>query len=448
MARKLVIMGAAGRDFHVFNCLYRDNPDVEVVVFTATQIPHIEGRRYPAALAGRLYPQGIPIVPEDELESVLDSHDVDEVVFAYSDVSNDYIAERRDRVERRGVAFSTFDVDGSMLRSNKPVIAVTAIRTGCGKSQVSRRITDILRDLGLRTVAIRHPMPYGNLAAQAVQRFATYEDLDRYECTIEEREEYEPHIANGVIVYAGIDYAAVLEAAEKDADAIVWDGGNNDTPFYKPDLWICVADPHRAGHELRYFPGTANFERADIILIGKVGHADPAAIEQVAANARRINPKAQVLFRESPLDVPDPDAIRDKRVLVIEDGPTTTHGGMPFGAGVLAATENGAAEIVDPRPFAVGEIADTFEAYPQIGDLLPAMGYGETQIRDLETTVNAVDCDLVLVATPIDLTRLIHIEKPNMRIRYSLQPDDGALETAVRKVVSPAAQREACMSAK
>ncbi len=436
MARKLVIMGAAGRDFHVFNCLYRDNPDVEVVAFTATQIPHIEDRRYPVELAGRQYPQGIPILPEEELDALLDGGTVDEVVFAYSDVSNDYVAERRSRVERHGVAFSTFDVDGSMLSSTRPVIAITAVRTGCGKSQVSRRITDILRDLGLRTVAIRHPMPYGNLAAQAVQRFATSDDLDRHDCTIEEREEYEPHIANGVVVYAGIDYAAILDAAEKEADVIVWDGGNNDTPFFKPDLWICVADPHRAGHELEYFPGMANFERADIILIGKVGTADPAGVEQVEANARRVNPRARVLRRESPVDVPDPEAIRGKRVLVIEDGPTTTHGGMPFGAGIVAARTCGAAEIVDPQPYAIGEIAATFEAYPEIGDLLPAMGYGEAQIRDLEATVNAVDCDLVLVATPIDLTRLIDIEKPSMRIRYSLKPTDGALEAAVREVVA------------
>jgi predicted GTPase len=448
MQRRIVIMGAAGRDFHVFNCLYRANPDVEVIAFTATQIPHIEDRRYPAALAGGGYPDGIPIIPEEDLGGLLDRGDVDEVVFAYSDVSYEYIEERRAIAEDRGVEFSTFDIDGSMLPSCKPVIAITAIRTGCGKSQVSRRITDILRELGLKTVAIRHPMPYGDLAAQAVQRFASYADLDRYDCTIEEREEYEPHIANGVIVYAGVDYAAILEQAEKEADVIVWDGGNNDTPFYQPDLWICVADPHRPGHELEYFPGTHNFSHADMILIGKVGHADAAAIEEVAANAKEHNPTASVIRRRSPLDIPDPDAIRDKRVLVIEDGPTTTHGGMPFGAGVLAATMSGAAELVDPRPFAVGEIAETFRKYPDIGDLLPAMGYGDTQTRDLEETVNAVDCDLVLVATPIDLMRLIDIDKPSMRITYSLQPDDGALRDAVRAVVLPDDQRDACMSVK
>ena len=435
MSRNVLIMGAAGRDFHVFNCMYRDNEDVNVIAFTATQIPHIEDRRYPVELAGALYPDGIPIVPEEELDRYLDSGDVDEVIFAYSDVSNDYIKNKRAQVEGKGVAFSTFDIEASMLSSKKPVIAITAVRTGCGKSQVSRRITDILRDLGLKTVAIRHPMAYGDLAAQAVQRFASYDDLESNDCTIEEREEYEPHIANGVVVYAGVDYGAILAKAEEEADVIVWDGGNNDTPFYKPDLWICVADPHRPGDELSYFPGTANFRHADVILIGKVGHADPAAVELVRGNARRINPSATVLLRESPLDIPDPDAIADKRVLVIEDGPTTTHGGMPYGAGIMAATICGVGELVDPRPYAVGEIAETYEQYPNIGDLLPAMGYGDKQIQDLETTVNAVDCDLVLVATPIDLTRLIDIDKPSMRIGYSLKPVDGQLAELVSETV-------------
>jgi predicted GTPase len=435
LSRKIIIMGAAGRDFHVFNCLFRDAADVDVVAFTATQIPHIEERRYPAELAGPRYPDGIPIFPEEQLETLLDDLAVDEVVFAYSDVNVEYVDARRRLVEGKGVAFGTFDVEGSMLASRKPVIAITAVRTGCGKSQVARRITDILRDLDLTTVAIRHPMPYGDLARQKVQRFASYADLERHECTIEEREEYEPHIANDVIVYAGTDYAAILEAAEQEADVIVWDGGNNDTPFLKPDLWICVADPHRPGHELEYFPGTENFRRADIILIGKVGFADPASVDRIKKNAASVNPKAKVICRESPLDIPDAKAIEGRRVLVIEDGPTTTHGGMPFGAGVLAATSSGAAELVDPRPFAVGEIAETFASYPDIGDLLPAMGYGDAQIRDLEETVNAVDCDLVLVATPIDLTRLIDIEKPSMRIGYSLQPEDGALAAAVKEIV-------------
>jgi len=331
--------------------------------------------------------------------------------------------------------FSTFDVDATMLASSQPVIAVTAVRTGCGKSQTSRRVTKILAELGRKTVVVRHPMPYGDLASQAVQRFADFDDLDRYQCTIEEREEYEPHIANGVIVYAGVDYAAILEQAQREADVIVWDGGNNDTPFYRPDLWIVIADPHRPGHELDYFPGTENFARADLIIINKVGSADPENIARVEASARRVNPDATVIRRDSALDVPDAGLIRGKRVLVIEDGPTTTHGGMAFGAGVLAARGNGAAEIVDPRRWAVGEIAETFRQYPDTGALLPAMGYGEAQVRDLEVTVDAVDCDLVLVATPIDLTRLIEIRKPNMRIGYFMSPGDGTIAAAVRRAL-------------
>ena len=436
MSHKLIIMGAAGRDFHVFNCCYRDKSDVEVVAFTATQIPHIEDRRYPATLAGSLYPRGIPIYPEEELDELLRSGDIDEVVFAYSDVSLDYIESRRKRVAAHDVRFSLFDIDSTMLPSIKPVIAITAVRTGCGKSQASRRVTHILRDLGKRVVAIRHPMPYGNLAKQAVQRFEKYDDLDLHECTIEEREEYEPHLKNGVIVYAGADYAAILAQAEQEADVIVWDGGNNDTPFYKPDLWIVVADPYRPGHELQYFPGTENFARADLILINKVGHADADDIAAIEANASKLNPDALILRRESQLNVPDPELIRGKRVLAIEDGPTTTHGGMPFGAGVMAARLNEAAELVDPRTNAVGEIAATFEKYPDIGPLLPAMGYGDAQIRDLEATVNAVDCDLVLVATPIDLTRLIDIKKPHMHIGYRLASDNGALAAAVSRLVS------------
>lgn len=435
MSRKVIIMGAAGRDFHLFNCVYRDNSEFDVVAFTATQIPNIDDRCYPATLAGSRYPAGIPINSEKQLDELLESNDIDEVIFAYSDVSLGYIDERRKRVEAYGARFSTFDVDASMLASTKPVIAVTAVRTGCGKSQVSRRITDILRELGKKTVVIRHPMPYGDLAKQAVQRFETFDDLELHGCTIEEREEYEPHISNGVIVYAGADYSAILVEAEKEADVIVWDGGNNDTPFYKPDLWITVTDPHRAGHELEYFPGTVNFERADIILISKVGYADEANIKVIETNAQKVNPDATILRRKSPLHVPDPAAISGKRVLVIEDGPTTTHGGMPFGAGVLAATENHAGELVDPRPWAVGEIAVTFDQYPDIGNLLPAMGYGDAQIRDLEATINAVDCDLVLVATPIDLTRLIDIEKPHMRIGYRLPAEDGALIEAVRDIL-------------
>ncbi|MGI9204419.1 MAG: cyclic 2,3-diphosphoglycerate synthase [Woeseiaceae bacterium] len=436
MSRRIVIMGAAGRDFHVFNCCYRDQPDFEVVAFTATQIPHIEDRRYPPTLAGSRYPDGIPIRPEEDLDGILDAGEIDEVVFAYSDVSLDYVDERRKTVEAHDVAFSTFDVDATMLPSSKPVIAICAIRTGCGKSQTSRRVTHILKDLGKKTVAIRHPMPYGDLSKQAVQRFETMDDLDTHECTIEEREEYEPHIRNGVIVYAGVDYAAILAQAEKEADVIVWDGGNNDTPFYKPDLWIAVADPHRVGHEFEYFPGTANFERADLILINKVDSAEEDSVRQVMGNAQKANPDATVVLGNSPLAIPDPEAIAGKRVLAIEDGPTTTHGGMPFGAGVLAAKQCGAATLVDPRPWATGEIVDTFESYPNTGSLLPAMGYGEIQVRDLEATVNAVDCDIVLIATPIDLTRLININKPHQRIGYRLDEDGDELVEAVKAAAS------------
>ena len=436
MRRKLIIMGAAGRDFHVFNCCYRDKSQFEVVAFTATQIPHIGDRRYPAALAGSLYPEGIRIRPEDELEELIETNGVDEVIFAYSDIGLDYVEEQRQRVAALGIQFSVFDVDATMLPSSKPVIAITAVRTGCGKSQVARRITHILKDLGKSVVAIRHPMPYGDLGRQAVQRFESYEDLAAHKCTIEEREEYEPHLKNGVVVYAGADYAAIMAQAEQEADVIVWDGGNNDTPFYQPDLWITVADPHRAGHELEYFPGTENFARADLILINKVDHADAVNIEIVESNARAVNPGATLIRRDSVLDIPQPELIAGKRVLAIEDGPTTTHGGMPFGAGVLAAREHGVAELVDPRPWAFGEIAATFEQYPNVGPLLPAMGYGDAQIRDLEATVNAVDCDLVLVATPIDLTELIDIEKPHMHIGYRMSAASGELSEAVRKVLA------------
>ncbi|MBT8078590.1 MAG: cyclic 2,3-diphosphoglycerate synthase [Gammaproteobacteria bacterium] len=436
MKSKIIVMGAAGRDFHVFNCCYRDRAEYDVVAITAAQIPHIEGRLYPAAIAGRLYPDGIPIRPEDELESLIRAHDADEVVFAYSDVSLAYVDQCRQRVESAGATFSTFDVDASMLEVRTPVIAVTAIRTGCGKSQTSRRVVQILRDLGKKAVVVRHPMPYGDLERQRVQRFASFEDLDRHECTIEEREEYEPHLKNDVVVYAGVDYAAILGEAEREADVIVWDGGNNDTPFYEPDLWIVVADPHRAGHELDYFPGTVNFARADLILINKVDSASADDVDTIRRNARRVNPNATVVLGDSLLDVPDPASIAGKRVLAIEDGPTTTHGGMPFGAGTLAARRYGAAEIVDPRPWAVGEIAETFDDYPGTGPLLPAMGYGEKQIRDLAATTNAVDCDLVLIATPVDLSRLIEIRQPHMRIGYRLEEQGDALLNAITKMMN------------
>ncbi|MCZ6596951.1 MAG: cyclic 2,3-diphosphoglycerate synthase [Planctomycetota bacterium] len=446
MVHKVLIMGAAGKDFHVFNTCYRGRDDVRVVAFTATQIPHIDDRRYPAALAGPGYPEGIPIHPEEELVDLIREHGIDEVVFAYSDVRHDYVDERRILVEDAGSRFSTFDVDGTMLESSKPVIAVCAVRTGCGKSQTSRRVVSLLRERGLRTIAIRHPMPYGDLEKQAVQRFATLEDMERHECTIEEMEEYEPHIQSGAIVYAGVDYEAILLAAEQEADVIVWDGGNNDTPFYRPDLWITVADPHRPGHELNYFPGRTNFERADLILLNKVGTAPPAGVEEVERNARDLNPDALLVRAASPVHVSDPEAIRGKRVLVIEDGPTLTHGEMRFGAGIVAAERWGAAELVDPRPWAVGEIAETFEKYPDIGTLLPAMGYGRQQMQDLARTIDAVDCDLVLIATPIDLARVIDIEKPNLRVTYDLDEEGDDFLAAILAAVESKNSRAAAAS--
>lgn len=431
MSHKVVIMGAAGRDFHVFNTCYRDKFEFDVLAFTATQIPHIENRRYPSLLAGNLYPDGIPIVPEEQLDALLRENEVDEVVFAYSDVSLDYVDKRKKLVESHGVKFSTYDVDATMLPSIKPVIAVCATRTGCGKSQTSRRVMDILKKAGKKVVVIRHPMPYGNLAAQAVQRFATVEDLNFYECTIEEREEYEPHIQNGFVVYAGVDYQAILDQAEKEADVVIWDGGNNDTPFYKPDLWITVTDPHRAGHEMIYFPGLENFTRADMIIINKIDSAKPEGIAAIEASAKKLNPKATVVRARSPLSVPSSDFIRGKKVLAVEDGPTLTHGGMQFGAAVVAAKLYGAAELVDPRPWAVGEIAETFQKYPDIGPLLPAMGYGDRQVMDLETTINAVECDLVLIGTPISLARIIDIDKPSLRVSYRLAEEGNALVEAV-----------------
>jgi predicted GTPase len=436
MTKNILIMGAAGKDFHVFNTCYREDPSSCVVAFTATQIPHIDDRRYPAALAGPLYPDGIQIHPEEELEDLIRKHSVDAVVFAYSDVSKEYLAERRAKVEATGARFSTFGVDSTMLPSTKPVIAVVAVRTGCGKSQTSRKIVELLRAKGLKTIAIRHPMPYGDLTKQAVQRFATLEDLVKHECTIEEMEEYEPYVARGAVIYSGIDYAAILAEAEKEADVIVWDGGNNDTPFYKPDLWITVADPHRAGHELRYFPGTVNFERADMIVINKVDTAKEADVRTVEANAARVNPRATVLRANSPVSVSDPSMIKGKRVLVVEDGPTLTHGEMKFGAGCVAAEKWGAAEIVNPRRWATGEIKQTYEKYPDIGDLLPAMGYGDKQVKDLEDTINAVDCDVVLIGTPIDLARVIDIKKPNLRVTYDLADEGPEFLAAIERAIS------------
>jgi len=418
---RILIMGAAGRDFHNFNTVFRDNRAYEVVAFTATQIPNIEGRMYPPELAGSLYPHGIPIHPEDQLVDLVQQHAIEQVIFAYSDVSHEYVMHKASQVLAAGADFRLMGTRETMLVSTKPVVAVCAVRTGCGKSQTTRYVCDVLQRLGHKVVVVRHPMPYGDLVAQKVQRFADYGDLDRYDCTIEEREEYEPHIDRGVVVYAGVDYEAILRQAEQEADVIVWDGGNNDLPFFKPDLHITVADPHRAGHELTYYPGESNLRAADLVVLNKVDTADLANIAQVRANVWSVNPDAIIVEAASPIFVEDPDAIRGKRVLVIEDGPTLTHGDMAYGAGVVAARRFGAAEIIDPRPYAVRSIAMTFEKYPRTGPVLPAMGYGEDQIRDLQETINATPCDLVIVGTPIDLRRVVKMRHPADRVRYELQ---------------------------
>ena len=420
-ARRVLIMGAAGRDFHNFNVVYRDNPAFEVVGFTATQIPNISDRRYPAALAGKGYPDGIPIYEEDQTSDLIPRLKVDEVVFAYSDVSHEYVMHKGSQAIAAGADFTLLGFNATAVKAGKPVVSVCAVRTGAGKSQTTRRVCRKLMDRGLKVVAIRHPMPYGDLVKQRVQRFATLEDLDKHDCTIEEREEYEPHIKNGTIVYAGVDYAAIVAEAEREADVIVWDGGNNDLPLVWPDIEIVVVDPHRPGHEILYHPGEANFRRATCIVINKVDTADKKGIEEVKANIALYNPRATVIEAASPVTVEDPAAIRGKRVLVVEDGPTLTHGGMVYGAGVIAAQRFGAASLVDPRPFAVGSIAKTFQKYPGIGTLLPAVGYGDKQMEDLRQTIEKVDCDLVLIATPIDLRRAIHFERPALRVSYELQ---------------------------
>jgi len=414
-------MGAAGRDFHNFNVFYRDNKEYEVVAFTATQIPNIEGRKYPAELAGSLYPAGIPIYPESELVNLIRNLKVEQVVFAYSDVPHEYVMHKASTVLAAGADFRLMGIESTQVKSIKPVVSVCAVRTGSGKSQTTRRVSQILRAMGFRVAAIRHPMPYGDLVKQKVQRFATYADLDKNECTIEEREEYEPHIDNGVIVYAGVDYEAILREAEKEVDIILWDGGNNDFSFYKSDLAIVVADPHRAGHEKSYHPGETNVRLADVFVINKVDTADPAKVIEVRNTLHELNPNAIVIEGASPLFVDDPEAIRGKRVLVVEDGPTLTHGEMAYGAGWVAAKRFGAAEIVDPRPFAVGSIHDTYVKYPKTGTILPAMGYGDKMVKDLEDTINKSDVDLIVSATPIDLTRIIKVNKPMQRVRYELQ---------------------------
>jgi predicted GTPase len=437
MARvKIVIMGAAGRDFHNFNCLYRDNEDYEVVAFTATQIPDIEGRTYPPELAGSLYPDGIPILPEEDLESVIRENDVDEVWFAYSDVPHTYVMNKGSEVISWGPSFGICSATRTMIEATKPVIAITAVRTGVGKSQTTRYVSRVLKEMGQRVVAIRHPMPYGDLAKQACQRFEAYEDLDRHQCTIEEREEYEPHIDNGFIVYAGVDYERILREAEKEADVILWDGGNNDTPFYRPDLFITLVDPHRAGHELTYYPGETNLRMADLLIVNKVDTADPVKVEQVIDTCRVANPGARLIKCRSVITTDDPELIRGKKALVVEDGPTLTHGGMTYGAGWFAAKQAGATEIVDPRPYAVGTIKATYEKYPNASKILPAMGYGDEQVNDLQETINAAPADIVVEGTPIDLKRIITVNKPIANVSYELEEvEPGTIEEMVRDVL-------------
>ncbi len=419
--KRVLIMGAAGRDFHNFNVYFRDNEDYNVVAFTATQIPNIDGRVYPAELAGKLYPDGIKIYEEEKLVELIKELEVDEVVFSYSDITFNYVMTKASVVNAAGASFKLLGAGETQLKSSKPVISVLAVRTGCGKSQTSRKIVKLLRDAGKKVVAIRHPMPYGDLVKQKVQRFATLEDLKKHECTIEEIEEYEPHIALGGVIYAGVDYEAILREAEKEADVILWDGGNNDTSFYKSDVTFTVVDPHRPGHELTYYPGNTSLRMADAVVVNKIDSAGPEAILEVINNAKAVAPKAVIIEGASPLIVDKPEVIDGKRVLVVEDGPTLTHGEMKYGAGTVAAQKMGAAEIVDPRPFTVASITETYKKYPNIGVLLPAMGYGEDQMNDLEETINKVDCDSVVIGTPIDLGRILKINKPSTRVMYELQ---------------------------
>lgn len=419
--KRVVIMGAAGRDFHNFNVYFRNNDAYEVVAFTATQIPGIEGRVYPPELAGENYPRGIPIYPEEDLERLIREYDVDQVVFAYSDVSHEHVMHKASIALANGADFRLMGAKTTMLKANVPVVSVGAVRTGCGKSQTSRQIAKILKDKGLNVVVVRHPMPYGDLRKQICQRFATYEDLDKYNCTIEEREEYEPHLDNKVVVYAGVDYEKILREAEKEADVIVWDGGNNDIPFYKPDLHIVVADPHRAGHEITYHPGETNLRMANVVIINKVDTATSESIHQVKGNVRKVNPNALILEAASPITADNPELIKGKRVLVIEDGPTLTHGDMPYGAATILAKKLGASEIVDPRPYAVGSIKEAYKEYPHLGNVLPALGYGEKQVAELNETITRIPCDVVVIGTPVDLRRVMTIHKPTVRVRYELK---------------------------
>lgn len=421
MKKKVIIMGAAGRDFHNFNVFYRNNPDYQVVAFTATQIPGIENRAYPAELAGSLYPKGIPIRPEEQLPELIRSNDVDEVVFAYSDVSHEYVMHKASIALANGADYRLMGPNTTMVKAKVPVVSVCAVRTGSGKSQTSRKVARTLKKLGFKVVVIRHPMPYGDLTKQIWQRFASYEDLDKQDCTIEEREEYEPHIDNGIIVYAGVDYEKIVREAEKEADIIVWDGGNNDLPFYKTDLHIVVADSHRPGNELTYHPGETNLRMANVIIINKVDTADPTNVATVRNNAKTVNPLATIIEAASPITVDNPKLINAKKVLVVEDGPTITHGGMAYGAGMIAAERLGAGEMVDPRPYAIGSIVKAYEKYPHIGAVLPALGYGKEQIHELQETINATPCDVVLIGTPIDLRRVLKLNKPAVRANYELQ---------------------------
>ena len=434
--KRILILGAAGRDFHDFNTVFRDDPTTRVVAFTATQIPGIAGRRYPAVLAGPRYASGIPIVLEEDLERLIREEKVDTCVFSYSDVTHEHVMHLASRSIALGADFLLLSARRTMLPAKVPVIAVTAVRTGAGKSQTTRYLSNILKKLGKKVVAIRHPMPYGDLAEQICQRFATYADLDREKCTIEEREEYEPHIDNGFVVYAGVDYGKILARAEEEADVILWDGGNNDLPFYVPALHICIADPHRAGHETAYHPGEANFRRADVIVLNKCDTAEAANIAALEATATRLNPRARVLRADSPVTIEHPEWVAGKKVLVVEDGPTLTHGGMRYGAGVVAAKQAGAGEIVDASPYAVGSIRDTYAKYPNAVGILPAMGYGDAQIAELAETIRRTPCDTVVIGTPIDLRRVLKIDKPAVRVRYDLREQTpGALEAEVRKAL-------------
>lgn len=432
--KNVIIMGAAGRDFHNFNVYFRDNEDYNIVAFTATQIPNIDDRKYPAELAGKLYPDGIKIYAEEELVELINKFNVHEVVFSYSDVPFDYVMTKASIVNAAGVSFRLMGAEETMVKSSKPVVSVLAVRTGCGKSQTSRKIVKLLTDAGKKVVAIRHPMPYGDLVKQKVQRFATLDDLKKHDCTIEEIEEYEPHIALGGIIYAGVDYEAILREAEKEADVILWDGGNNDTSFYHADVTFTVADPHRPGHELYYYPGNTSLRLADAVVINKIDTADGEDILEVIHNVKHVNPNAIIIEAASPLFVDNPDVIRDKKVLVVEDGPTLTHGEMQFGAGTVASEKLGASEIVDPRPYTVKSITATYEKYPNIGILLPAMGYGEQQMKDLEETINKVECDSVVIGTPIDLGRILKINKPSTRVKYELQEiGQNTIETVLKE---------------